>query len=492
MSRGVVVIGAGMGGLAAAIDLASAGFEVTVLERGPRPGGKANIAEHDGVEFDTGPSVMTLPDAFDAVFRRAGTSLRDEVTLTLPEPASRYHYPDGTVVDVFSDHARTVDAVRDTLGGLAARDIDAFLRYSQQIWDAAAPSFVYGDAPTPGRVLSLAPKLVTDLPRIDALRTMRAGIAKHVRSRHLRWLLERYATYNGSDPARAPATLNCIAHVELGLGVHGVEGGIYALVRALVRVAERVGVTLHCDAAVTGLDTSGGRVVGVRTATQTFGCDAVVANADVAHVRDALLPSVHRRALDHKTTPSMSGWVGVLAARRRADRPGHAVLFPRQYDEEFRDIFDRERVPVEPTVYLCAQEKCHERAGWTDHEPLFVMANAPPEPVAGATPTETWEALEQVVLGRLRDADLIDADDQVVWRRSPAGLAASFPGTRGSLYGAASNDLFASFRRPTNRLKALPGLYLASGSAHPGGGLPLCCLSGQAAARAVVADLRAW
>lgn len=482
----VAVIGAGMGGLSAAIDLAVAGCDVVVLEAHDHPGGKAGIAVVDGVEFDTGPSVMTMPDVFDGLFRRAGTSLEDEVTLTLPAPASRYLYPDGTVIDVFSDVEATAHAVHETLGAEAADEIRRFLHYSKRIWDAAAPSFVYGDAPTLGVIASLAPRLLTDLPRIDAMRTMRSGIARHVRSPHLQTLLERYATYNGSDPARAPATLNCIAHVELGLGVHGVRGGIHALVRALAKVAIRCGVDIRYGTPVRRIDTDSGRVCAVETETERIVVDAAVANADVAHVRHSLVSAKESHALAARTTPSMSGWTGVIRARRR-DRAGHTVLFPQAYDEEFRDIFDRARPPAEPTVYLCAQEKCHDREGWTEHEPIFIMANAPAEPTTGSA-EPTWHDLEAVVMHRLRTSGLIDPDDAIVWRRSPRGLAEAFPGTRGSLYGAASNDLFASFRRPANRVRKLPGLYLASGSAHPGGGMPLCSLSGQAAARAVLAD----
>ncbi len=486
----IVVIGAGIGGLTAAIDLSSAGHQVTVLERGALAGGKAGIAVVDGVEFDTGPSVLTLPGAFDSVFQRAGTSLAAELTLTLPEPASRYLYPDGAVVDVYSDRAATRTAVATSLGLDAAEQLDAFLDYAEGIWNAAAPHFIEGDAPTPGRLLKLVPAMIMDLPRIDPFRTMRAGIARHVREPRLRWLLERYATYNGSDPAKAPATLNCIAHVELGLGVYGVKGGIHELIRALVRVAVGAGAELRLNSAVDRVETASGRVVAVHSGAERLRVDAIVANADIRHLaRDLLEPALGRR-LEPRSSPSMSGWTAVLKARRRGDeRVGHTVAFPERYDEEFRDIFDRDRAPVDPTIYVCAQERCHGRRGWRDHEPLFIMANAPAEPESGATPLETWSRLRELALQRLRRAELIDPDDVVVWERTPTGLATAFPGTLGALYGSASNDAFAAFRRPPNRLRAVPGLYLASGSAHPGGGMPLCSLSGQAAARAVINDL---
>jgi len=166
----------------------------------------------------------------------------------------------------------------------------------------------------------------------------------------------------------------------------------------------------------------------------------------------------------------------------------HTVLFPEVYLQEFADLFDQERPPRAPTVYLCAQQIAHDRPGWPEHEPVFVMANAPAEPLNGSDPTQ-WEILHEEVVRRVVGAGLIDADDSVVWERSPSGLARRFPGSRGALYGSSSNDLLAAFRRPPNKLRGVPGVYLASGSAHPGGGMPLCALSGRAAAQAIAWDL---
>ncbi|HEX2204589.1 MAG TPA: phytoene desaturase family protein [Longimicrobium sp.] len=488
----VVVVGAGVGGLSAAILLAARGLSVDVLEAGERPGGKVGIATVDGVEVDTGPSVLTLPDALDGVLRVAGTSLRDEISLFSPEPAFRYLYPDGAAFDVFPDPARTLESAQASLGRGAADELAGFLDYARRIWDAAAPHFVYGDAPSVGALLragAASPGLVA---RIDPLRTMWGAIRSRVRDERVRWLLARYATYNGSDVRRAPATLNCIAHVELALGGYGVRGGMYEVARALVRAAERVGVRVHPGARVARIVAIGGRVAGVETEDgRRWRADAVVGNADAAHVLGDLLP-VDSRRRTNGAAASMSGWVGILKARRRVGdeaRVAHTVVFPRRYLDEFADVFDRARPPAEPTVYLCAQEAAHARAGWPGHEPVFAMANAPPEPAGGRSPGAVWEGLRATVLARMEAAGLKDADDALVWERTPSGLAAHFPGSRGSIYGAASNSAFAAFRRPPNRVPGVRGLYLATGSAHPGGGVPLCLLSGRAAARALLGDL---
>jgi 1-hydroxycarotenoid 3,4-desaturase len=488
----VLIVGAGLGGLSAAVCLAARGVRVHVLEAGERIGGKAGIEVVDGVEFDTGPSVLTMPEAIDEVFRRAGTSLRDELTLREERPAFRYLYPDGVVLDVFTRPEETLLSVEKSLGVTARRELAGFLDYARAIWEAAAPHFVYGEAPSFGGMVKLGPLALARVTKVDALRSMLSAIDARVRDPHLRELLLRYATYNGSDPRRAPATMNCIAHVELGLGGYGIEGGTYALVRALARVAERLGATIETSARVTELRAPKGRIRGVVLADgRVLDASVVIANADASHVATHLLPRARQSAIKHHGEPSMSAWTGVLRARRRAGteaRVPHTVLFPKDYLQEFVDVFDRDAAPTDPTVYLCAQEPCHGRTGWPEHEPVFVMANAPPEPAHGARPPRDAELLRERVLRRLTAAGLTAADDSLVWERGPAELAARFPGTRGAIYGTSSNGMFAAFQRPPNRVDAVPGLYLASGSAHPGGGMPLCVLSGRRAADQALED----
>ncbi|HEY5151209.1 MAG TPA: FAD-dependent oxidoreductase, partial [Mycobacterium sp.] len=400
----VLVVGAGIGGLAAALALAARGLPVRVVEAGQRPGGKAGIVEVDGVEVETGPSVLTLPEVFAGLFARAGLRLDEVVELRRLDPGFRYRYADGCVLEVAHDPQETLAGVRSALGAAAEAELASFLAYSRKIWEAAAPHFVLGPAPTWTVMVGLALRHPRALLAVDPLRSMAAAIDRHVREPHLRMLLRRYATYNGSDPRRAPATLNCIAHVELALGGYGVQGGIHALVRALVAAIEVRGGVIECGAPVERVLVEGGTAVGVALAGagQRRG-RAVVVNADVGLLREGVLPDAGRH-LPAPAAPSMSGWTGVLRAARRVDRPPHEVLFPADYDAEFADIFDRDRPPAAPTVYLCAQERCHGRAGWAEAEPVFVMANAPAEPAGGARAPEVWATLEAAVEERIRAA----------------------------------------------------------------------------------------
>lgn len=483
-----VVVGAGMGGLASAAVLAHRGFQVQVLELGPDPGGKAGRELVDGAAFDTGPSLLTMPDVLERVYALVGERAWDHVTLRKLSPAFRYLYPDGLQLDLHHELGATLDSVRSALGPKAAQELEDFLRYAAKIWDASAPAFVYGDAPTPKRLAGLDLTTLAGLRHIDAASTMWGALCKRVSDPKLRDLLARYATYNGSDARKAPATLHCIAHVELALGGFGVEGGLYALAQALAALAERKGAQFSYKTQVQRVLLESGHVCGVQDADgRTYPAQVVVCNADARHLlRDLLGQPDKRKPSDDE--PSMSGWNAVFRTSAPAQgRASHAVIFPnRAYIEEFADIFDRRQWPADPTVYACDQRLAHGLVGWPEGAPLFVMVNAPAQetPLADAQ----RQALRALVRARLESSGLLMPSDPLVWERAPDGLARRFPGSGGSLYGAASNSMWSAFRRPANRSPLARGLYLASGSAHPGGGVPLCLLSGLAAARAALAD----
>lgn len=470
--------------MAAAIRLASEGKQVRLLESSGALGGKAGTVSIDGVEMDTGPSVLTMPEVFRSLFARAQLSPEEGVELLTPDPNFLYRFADGVELFVHHDLPRTLESVAEVFGSKAMHQLARYLDHAGRIWKAAAPHFVFDQAPTLPRLLLGGPKVLSLLGEIDPLRSLTASIRRHVDEPHLVQLLERYATYNGSDPRRAPATLGCIAHVELALGGYGVRGGIHELVRALGRALTKLGVEVLLRAPVERIATRNGQVTGVMVNGELLGANQIVWNADVGLLPE-MASELGRYASREK--PSMSGYVALIRAERRPSRSAHAVLFPELYHEEFADIFDRGRAPVAPTVYVCAQEKCHLRAGWPEHEPLFCMTNAPPLSSAQIELDRSQCALQ--VQATLLRAGLATPAAEVLWDRTPRELAERFPGSQGALYGAASNDRGSAFRRPKNRSPALKGLYLASGSAHPGGGMPLAAQSGILAAEAILQDL---
>ena len=485
----VVVIGAGMGGLAAALSLSASGMRVMVVEAGPRVGGKVDVHVHDNVEMDTGPSVLTLPHVLSQILQQAGTSLEKEFELVEAEPAFRYRFPGGSVFDVFPRWEDTRKSAERAFGRPAAEQLDSFMGYAREIWDASKDTFVLGKAPKGRDLPMLFAKNPLSLMRVDPFRSMWDAISDKVKEPRAQDVLLRYATYNGSSPYLAPATLNCIAHVEMGLGMYGVKGGMHEIARVLRRLAEERGCIFRLRSPVKKISLEKKRVRAVVLENdERILVSNVVVNADVAHLTETLLPE-SRRALPKPGTPSLSGHCMLVKARRRRDRVAHEVLFPETYKSEFDDLFDEKRPPRHPTLYLCAQEKAHLRTGWADHEPIFVMANAPP---TGLRSSAEEEQLAHELSGTMRSLlvknRLVDEDDEIVWERSARELADRFLGSRGSIYGAASHGWNAAFQRPRNRVDGIRGLYLASGTAHPGGGVPLCLQSGRMAAELCAAE----
>jgi phytoene desaturase len=437
----VAVVGAGVGGLAAATELASAGHRVTVFERAAAPGGKCARVERGGFRWDAGPSLLTMPWVF-----------RDlELDLLRVEPVTRYEFADGTSVELSADLPRALEALEAWSPGAGA-DWTRFLGTCAGMW-RASERFLTGPPPWPPR--RPGPGEPPPDPR-DALRvkpwwTLRQLARAHARDPRLQMVIERFATYAGGDPRRSPAALALAGYVEHAFGAWHPRGGMYELVRAFVRRLEgRAEVRLNEP--VERILVSHGRVRGVSTAGGAFPADAVVAAIDEAAVRPlAGLPARGRQ-------PSLSGLALLLGVRSGADTH-HRILFPPDYDAEFDDIFVHRRMPRDPTIYVSVPsvtDPGDAPGAW------FVLVNAP--------------------------AADVDFDDTAVIERlgvEPVERVRLTPRDFGPIYGAAPHGRLAALKRPGNRVRGIEGLWLAGGTVHPGGGLPLVTLGGQSVARQI-------
>jgi phytoene desaturase len=486
----VVVIGAGIGGLSAAIRLKIAGMRVVALEQNPRVGGKMGELRESGFRWDTGPSVITMRWVFEDLFAAAGRKLEDYLTLQPVEPLTRYFYPDGTVLDATRDLARMAAQIEQ----IEPRDVEgylAYLSYAARLHRITGPAFIYGKPPSLGSLRSVAP---LDTLRFDPFRTMQQAIDGFVRSPHLCQLLGRFATYVGGSPYLAPATLNVIAHVEMTGGVWYPRGGIYAIASALERLAGELGVEIRTGSAVKQIHVQGKRVTGVELATGEFlPARAVVANVDVARVYENLLPpgSVPARSVRRLTQaePSCSGYVLLLGiAGEHPALAHHNIFFSSNYRREFADIFRRGIPPEDPTVYVSITSKADPSHAPPGCENWFVLVNAP-----ALGPNFDWTknapAYRERVLGTLARFGL-DVRGKILAEQAltPIDIERLTGARRGALYGGSSNDMLAAFRRPHNRCPELRGLYFCGGTSHPGGGVPMVTLSGKIAAEMLIED----
>ncbi len=488
MTKTALVIGAGLGGLSAAIRLAGSGWQVTVLEQLDRPGGKLGETRADGYRWDTGASVITMRHVFEQLWREAGSRLQDDVTLLPLDPITRYFWPDGAQIDAVSDADQMADNIRTA--GFDARDSIGYRRYMRHVamlYETIKDPFLQRAQPTMRDLLKLP---LADVFKIDAMRSMHAAVRAHFHDPHLIQLFDRFATYNGSSPHRAPATLNVIAHVEMAQGAWYPRGGVYALARGFAQLAARLGVTLCYNTRVSRIDVQGGRACGVQLADgRSQRADAVVVNADYTHAVEALLPTQPkpRRTME----PSCSGHVLLIKQPVPSAALAHHNIFfcpPDAYAAEFDAIFKTRTPAANPTVYVCITRKTDPDHAPPGHENWFVLVNAPYLSSAWDWRSREPEAT-RITLDALAQRHGLHIDAaQVHASWTPQTIQDTYNGHRGALYGFSSNNPLAAFLRPANHARSVRGLYFASGSAHPGGGVPLVTLSGMAAAARAMQD----
>jgi 1-hydroxycarotenoid 3,4-desaturase len=342
------------------------------------------------------------------------------------------------------------------------------------------------ERPIPSVLEFVKPQALVGLMQIDGSRTLMRALESFFEDPRLRQLFGRYATYNGSSPYHAPGTLAVIAHVENAGGVFVPRGGIARLGEALAAEARALGVEIAtgCEVERVNVDARG-QVTGVQAGGQEMRADCVVANCDVAQLYGQLLDGTKAaRKLSEKHARlelSLSAYLWLAVARPAPlELAHHNVFFSADYAREFEELVDERRPPADPTVYLCAE----------DHERFFFLTNAPPLDERGEAVDWTREAPEaraRIVSALARHGWNIETVAEL--DVTPVEFSERFPGSRGALYGLASNSKMAAFRRPPNRMPGLARLYLAGGSAHPGAGLPMAALSGRIAAQLALEDL---
>jgi 1-hydroxycarotenoid 3,4-desaturase len=477
----VVIIGAGVAGLSAAVLLAAKGLRVTVLERASTPGGKLREVVAGGRAIDAGPTVMTLPDVFEAVFDAAGARLADHLTLTPMSVLARHGWSNGARLDLFADP----DASADAIGAFAgAREADGFRRFRKRALTYRRlldQSFMRAERPN---LLQLSARLgplgLLKLSGRDSFTSLWSALGLYFRDPRLRQLFGRYATYCGSSPFAAPALLMLIAEVEQD-GVWIVEGGMHRIARALETVATQQGATFRYNADVSEIIVQNGAARGVRLRNgDEITADAVISAGDAGALAAGLFGQAARPAV-RQPDPKLRSLSAVTwnMTTKTSGFPliRHNVIFSDDYPAEFRDIH-ADRLPQQPTVYICAQDRgdasLHQLEG---AERLLVLVNAPATGERRPPTHEETAACQASAFALMQQAGLsIAPSPEATVTTTPREFAQLFPATEGAIYGQATHGWFASFKRPGSR-STLPGLYLAGGSVHPGAGLPMAALS---------------
>lgn len=488
----VAVIGAGVGGLACAALLARAGLDVTLFEKNARVGGKLGWLEIDGYTWDTGPSLLTMPHVFERLWQRLGRQLRDDLTLVPLPVTCRYRWPDGTCIDEDAAFWQRPDVAR-------------FIEYARGIYELSADLFLHRPPGDWWRGLSAQTlRALRHLPKIATRRTMHAVAREFFgHDPHLVQLFDRFATYNGSSPFLTPAAFHIIPFVEAHFDGWYVRGGLFEIALALERICRAGGVRLCFDTEVRGAEIHRS---GVGAREQFTLCadptaprgpfDFVVCNQDALSATMRFLPAAHAarfaRTQLARQTPSTSAFLLFLGvARSYPQLAHHNIFFSSDYPQEFEQLFTHRTPADEPTIYVAVHSKADPLRAPPGCENWFVLVNAPALSEDGRTDWAAMaEAYGDTIIERLETTfglSGLRAALRVRRHFTPADFQTRDLAHAGSLYGFASHGIRAAFQRPPLQPRGLRNWFFVGGTTHPGGGLPLVCLSAEMVADKILA-----
>ncbi|MCC9135725.1 1-hydroxycarotenoid 3,4-desaturase CrtD [Pontibacter silvestris] len=472
------IVGAGIGGIAAAIRLAVKGYEVTVFEANHTFGGKMQEFWLGDYRFDAGPSLFTLPHLVDELFTLAGRTPSDYFTYIRLDPVTHYFWPDGSRLKAYADAAQFAKEAEQQLG-VPKQAVQNALAKSSRLYKGTADTFLQKSLHRLNTYLSVdVLKALSCLSDLGLISSMHKVNASQFTDPRFVQLLDRFATYNGSDPYQAPGTLNIIPHLEHNLGAFYPKGGIYAIAASLVKLAEELGVKFRYNEQVNRITTAGKRITGLETPDGIYKADVVVSNMDIVPTYRKLLPD---QAAPEKTLQqprSSSALIYYLGIKRQFPSLHlHNIFFSQDYKSEFEHIFQRKTISSDPTVYVNITSKMEAADAPAGAENWFVMVNVP------YNQGQDWQQLtahtRQVMLRKLSqmlgtEIEPLIEQEQVL---DPIIIESRTSSYGGALYGSSSNNRMAAFLRHPNFSSKIKGLYFCGGSVHPGGGIPLCLLS---------------
>ncbi|MBC6992775.1 phytoene desaturase family protein [Neolewinella lacunae] len=481
-----IIIGAGIAGLAAAVRLAQAGHTVTVCEANGGPGGKLSQFSLGEYRFDFGPSLFTMPQYVDELFSLAGEDPAEHFRYVRLPDVCHYWWQDGTR---FTAPAATDDLARAAAAtfGVPAGRVADFMADAARKYELTGRTFLEKSLHRAATWLdwSVAAALLR-IPGLDLFRSMHAVHARDLGHPKLIQLFDRFATYNGSNPYKAPGLLSMIPHFEHHFGAYLPEGGMFDISQSLFELAQRLGVHFRFNTRVTEIRRERRCVVGVTTSGGSLPADNVVCNMDVWLAYDKLLPGAKKPARTLRQQKSTSAVIFYWGIRREFPELGlHNIFFSDDYAREFAAL-EAGELAEDVTVYVNISSKLVKSDAPAGCENWFVMVNAPAD--TGQDWDEWTRGLRERVLTRLaqqllapassapaaQDLEALIVEERIV---TPPQLEALTGSHQGALYGTSSNNPLAAFLRHPNFSQEISGLYFLGGSVHPGGGVPLCLLS---------------
>jgi 1-hydroxycarotenoid 3,4-desaturase len=485
----IAVIGAGIGGLSAALRLAHGGARVTVLERHGHPGGKMRTLPTIAGPVDAGPTVLTMKHIFDALFAETGSALSNHVTLAREDIIARHFWPDGTMLDLMADPAASTENLARAFGARGAGEFTAFTNRAAVLFDAFDAPMMQSPAPSLLALTATVLRAAHLLPLMDPLRSLQRSLNAQFSDPRLAQLFGRYATYVGGRPDASPALLSLIWHAE-AQGVWHVKGGMHKLAHAIAQRATELGARFFYNAHVQRIEMQDGKPAAVITERGRLAVDAVLFNGDPRALAQGQLGDAMRKAIPAAAIQprSLSAYVHSFAATAQGpELAGHNVFFCADPADEFGPLA-KGKMPRDATLYICAQDRFGGNQP-TGPERFEIIMNAPPAPDGATLSPKDQDRCHRSTMERLLRFGLhFTPQPGPTSLTMPEQFAALFPASNGALYGRSPHGMMAAFQRPTVRSK-IPGLYLVGGGVHPGAGIPMATLCAAHAAGAILTDL---
>ncbi|MEM9280517.1 MAG: phytoene desaturase family protein [Verrucomicrobiota bacterium] len=491
-NKSVIVVGAGLGGLSAAISLRAEGFDVEVLEKNEKIGGKLNFSEIDGFGFDLGPSIFTLPQFFESLWERAGKKMEDYVQLESVHPHWRNFFEDGTVLDLIEDQAEMKEELGKLPGDSEAHwtQFQSFLDYAREQYHLVDEGYFAKGLDTVWEMLRHYGPIKMML-KMDHHNTMSKSIEKRIDEPHLRMIFEYFIKYVGSSAKDAPGYMNLMPIIQFDYGLWYVKGGMYNLANGLGKLMEDLGIKLRLNTEVASMNREGKQVSGVTLKSgETLTADYVVCNMEVLPAYRKLLsePPQFLKKLE-KFAPACSGLVIHLGTDRIYDQLAHHNFFySKNQNKHFDSVFQQGKLPEDPTIYLVAPTRTDPSKAPEGHDNIKILPHIPPINPENPHTHEDYMALKERVIDKLEGMGLSDLRKHTVVEDvlTPVDIERMYFSNGGSVYGVVSDwSKNQAFKAPKQSSK-YNNLFFTGGSVNPGGGMPMAILCGQKVSDRVV------
>ena len=480
-----IVIGAGIAGLATAIRLRAKGFSVTVFEANSYFGGKLTAFKENGFRFDMGPSLFTMPQFLEDVFASSGKNINDYFSYYKKDTICNYFYEDETR---FSAKSKPKDFAKNATQSFNVKEetILNYFKESKKKYDLTASLFLEKSLHKLSTFLSVdTVKAILQIQKLNINQSLHEYNSSKFKDAKLVQLFNRFATYNGSSPYKTPGIMSMIPHLEQHYGTYFPKGGMHEITKSLYQLALDLGVKFEFNTLVKDIVVEKGKAKGITTQNEVHYATYVISNADVVPTYRRLLKkqkAPEKTLSQPRSSSALIFYWGIAGEFSELDL--HNILFSEDYKAEFDAVFNKNTVSNDPTVYLNITSKEEKSDAPTNHENWFVMVNVPSN--TGQDWDEIIKRTKQNIIKKVSRILKKDIEPLIIYESilDPRKIEANTQSYQGALYGASSNNKYAAFLRHPNFSQKIKNLYFCGGSVHPGGGIPLCLLSGK-----IVADL---